>query len=93
MPGAASVGGTLVIVRDALDLLHAGRAVTLINTVPSTAAALVQRAAVPAPCASSVSAGEPLSRTLVAALFAGRAGGARVQPVRPVRRRRRIPPP
>ena len=65
-----SVGGTVVLARNVLDLLEQHRAagVTLINTVPSAMAELV-RAGCTLPNLLAVNlAGEPLPRTLVDAI-------------------------
>jgi amino acid adenylation domain-containing protein len=64
------VGGTVTIVRDALDLARDPVDVTLINTVPSAAQTLVQLDRVPTTVRVVNVAGEPLSRELVARLFA-----------------------
>jgi amino acid adenylation domain-containing protein len=67
-----SVGGTVILARDALALhgLPAASAVTLINTVPSAIAELLRLRALP-PSARTVNlAGEPLPGALARALYA-----------------------
>ncbi|MEE8586416.1 MAG: amino acid adenylation domain-containing protein, partial [Acidobacteriota bacterium] len=67
-----SIGGQVVLVRDALELARPGAAegVTLINTVPSAAAGLLQQGAFPASIRTVNLAGEALPRSLVEALYA-----------------------
>ena len=77
--GTLSWGGTVVLVGSALDLpdrpeLRASGAATLLNTVPSAAAALVRMGAVPKGLVQMNLAGEALSRTLVEELYAGGVG-------------------
>ena len=64
-------GGTCVLVQNALSLEHAlGRErVTLVNTVPSAAKALLQRGALPRSVAVLNLAGEPLKAALVDDLY------------------------
>jgi len=68
--GALSVGGSVRIVDDALDLVSVPRPVTLINTVPSVLKALVDVIGVPPGVRCVSVAGEPLNRQLVDRLFA-----------------------
>ncbi|MGH7579408.1 MAG: non-ribosomal peptide synthetase, partial [Gemmatimonadales bacterium] len=77
--GTLSWGGTVLLVESALELaerpdLQAPGAVTLLNTVPSVANALVRLGAVPPGLVRVNLAGEPVSRTLVEALYAAGAG-------------------
>jgi amino acid adenylation domain-containing protein len=77
--GTLSWGGTVLLLRSALDLperpdLRAPGAATLLNTVPSVAAALVRLGAVPPGLRRVNLAGEPVSRALVEALYAAGAG-------------------
>jgi amino acid adenylation domain-containing protein len=77
--GTLSWGGTVLLIGSALELserpdLRAPGAATLLNTVPSAAAALVRMGAVPAGLVRVNLAGEPVSRGLVEALYATGAG-------------------
>ncbi len=77
--GTLSWGGTVILLRTALELperpdLRAPGAATLLNTVPSVAAALVRLGAVPPGLVRVNLAGEPVSRTLVEELYAAGAG-------------------
>ncbi|HWX41169.1 MAG TPA: amino acid adenylation domain-containing protein, partial [Blastocatellia bacterium] len=65
-------GGTVVVVRNALELADAAQAnnVTLINTVPSAARELLRLNSVPGSVHTINLAGEPLSRLLVRDLYA-----------------------
>ena len=77
--GTLSWGGTVLLLRTALELperpdLRVPGAATLLNTVPSVAAALVRLGAVPPGLVRVNLAGEPVSRTLVEALYAAGAG-------------------
>jgi len=65
-----TVGGTVVIVRDALELVCRPVDITLINTVPSAISALVDAGAVPKTVHTVNLAGEPLKRALVERIFA-----------------------
>ncbi|HEX8697018.1 MAG TPA: amino acid adenylation domain-containing protein, partial [Longimicrobium sp.] len=66
-----SVGATVHLAADALELVTHPAPVTLVNTVPSAMKALVEAGGVP-PSARVVNlAGEPLKRALVEAIFAG----------------------
>jgi amino acid adenylation domain-containing protein/thioester reductase-like protein len=66
-----SSGGTVIIAQDALQLPHlpAASKVTLINTVPSAAATLLQANGIPASVHTVNLAGEPLQNTLVQQLY------------------------
>jgi amino acid adenylation domain-containing protein len=66
-----SCGGTCVLVQNALALEHAqGRErVSLVNTVPSAAKALLERGAIPRDVQVINLAGEPLKASLVDALY------------------------
>lgn len=64
-----TVGGTVRIVGDALDLARLPVEVTLINTVPSTMTALVEMGRVPKSVRHVNLAGEPLKRELVERIF------------------------
>ncbi len=67
-----TTGGTVVVVDNVLALTEdPGLAPTLVNTVPSALGVLLQRSAVPAGTRVVNVAGEPLSRELVNAVFAG----------------------
>jgi amino acid adenylation domain-containing protein len=77
--GTLSWGGTVLLVGSAMELperpdLRIPGAATLLNTVPSAAAALVGMGAVPAGLVRVNLAGEPVSRALVEALYAAGAG-------------------
>jgi amino acid adenylation domain-containing protein len=77
--GTLSWGGTVLLLRTALELperpeLRATGAATLLNTVPSVAAALVRLGAVPPELVRVNLAGEPVPRALVEALYAAGAG-------------------
>ncbi|MGH7580839.1 MAG: non-ribosomal peptide synthetase, partial [Gemmatimonadales bacterium] len=77
--GTLSWGGTVLLLRTALELperpdLRVPGAATLLNTVPSVAAALVRLGALPPGLARVNLAGEPVSRILVEALYAAGAG-------------------
>jgi amino acid adenylation domain-containing protein len=77
--GTLSWGGTVVLVEGALELadrpdLLAPGAATLLNTVPSAAAALVRLGRLPQGLLRVNLGGEPVSRTLVEALYAAGAG-------------------
>jgi amino acid adenylation domain-containing protein len=77
--GTLSWGGTVLLAESALELaerpeLRASGAATLLNTVPSAAAALVRLGAVPPGLVRVNLAGEPVSRALVEALYAAGAG-------------------
>ncbi|HSU17580.1 non-ribosomal peptide synthase/polyketide synthase [Longimicrobium sp.] len=65
-----SVGATVRVVRDALDLVHADVDATLVNTVPSAIKALVEAGRVPATVRTVNLAGEPLKQGLVERIFA-----------------------
>ncbi|MGA2351078.1 MAG: amino acid adenylation domain-containing protein [Terracidiphilus sp.] len=65
-----TVGGTVVIVRDALELVCRPVDITLINTVPSAISALVDAGAIPKTVHTVNLAGEPLKRALVEKIFA-----------------------
>ena len=65
-----SCGGTLVIVENALSLLEGHYDLTLINTVPSALAALLEHHAIPSGVQVINVAGEPLKRHLAERLFA-----------------------
>ncbi|HYH47265.1 MAG TPA: amino acid adenylation domain-containing protein, partial [Thermoanaerobaculia bacterium] len=73
-----SLGGTVVLVRDALALLEDGppadSEVTLINTVPSAIAEVVQAGRLPASVRTVNLAGEPLTGALARAVLAAGAG-------------------
>ena len=73
--GTLSWGGTVLLAGSALELqerleLRVQGAATLLNTVPSAAAALVRLGAVPAGIVRINLAGEPLPRDLVEKLYA-----------------------
>ena len=77
--GTLSWGGTVLLLGTALELterpdLCVPGAATLLNTVPSVAAALVRLGAVPAGLVRVNLAGEPLPRALVETLYAAGAG-------------------
>jgi amino acid adenylation domain-containing protein len=77
--GTLSWGGTVLLAGSALELperpdLRVPGAATLLNTVPSAAAALVRLGAVPPGLVRVNLAGEPVSRALVEALYAAGAG-------------------
>jgi amino acid adenylation domain-containing protein len=77
--GTLAWGGTVLLLRTALELperpdLRAPGAATLLNTVPSVAAALVRLGAVPPGLVRVNLAGEPVPRALVEALYATGAG-------------------
>jgi len=77
--GTLSWGGTVLLVGSPLELperpdLRVRGAATLLNTVPSAAAALVRLGAVPPGLVRVNLAGEPVSRALVEALYAAGAG-------------------
>jgi acyl-coenzyme A synthetase/AMP-(fatty) acid ligase len=77
--GTLSWGGTVLLVGSALELaeraeLGAPGAATLVNTVPSAAAALERLGAVPGGLVRVNLAGEPLGRALVEVLYAAGAG-------------------
>jgi len=64
-------GGTLILVRDALELLTLRSAgpVTMVNTVPSAMAELVRLSELPHSVSTVAVAGEPLSRPLVRQIY------------------------
>ncbi len=66
-----SCGGKVILVEDALQLLNlpAASEVTLINTVPSAIAALLQMNAIPTSVQTINLAGEPLQNALVQQLY------------------------
>uniref|UniRef100_UPI0011AEC37C non-ribosomal peptide synthetase n=1 Tax=Bradyrhizobium algeriense TaxID=634784 RepID=UPI0011AEC37C len=66
-----SQGGTLYLVEDALALAQTSLDVSLINTVPSAIAALVDQQAVPASTSVINLAGEPLTAGLIERVFEG----------------------
>jgi amino acid adenylation domain-containing protein len=72
------LGGTVVLVRDALALLEDGpaadSAVTLINTVPSALAEVVRAGRLPASVRTVNLAGEPLTGALARSVLAAGAG-------------------
>jgi amino acid adenylation domain-containing protein len=77
--GTLSWGGTVLLLRTAVELperpdLRAPGAATLLNTVPSVAAALLRLGAVPPGLERVNLAGEPVPRDLVEALYAAGAG-------------------
>ena len=63
-------GGSVVLVRNALELLHTVEKVTLINTVPTVAQALIDAGRVPSTAETINLAGEPLKRSLAEQIFA-----------------------
>src|SRR6267378_1323072 len=65
-----SVGATVRIAQDAVDLVSVPRGITLINTVPSVLKALADVNGVPKTVRWVNLAGEPLKRTLVEQIFA-----------------------
>jgi amino acid adenylation domain-containing protein len=65
-----TVGTTVKIVRDVLDMARARIDVTLINTVPSAMSALVEAGGLPSSVRLINLAGEPLKRTLVERVLA-----------------------
>ncbi|CAM2064459.1 Amino acid adenylation domain-containing protein [Sulfidibacter corallicola] len=75
--GTLAHGGTVVLAENALHLpeLPARDRITLINTVPSAMRELTRLAAIPASVVTVNLAGEPLSRSLVDAIFAGSSVG------------------
>ena len=77
--GTLSWGGTVILLRTALELperpdLGVPGSATLLNTVPSVAAALVRMGGLPPGLLRVNLAGEPVARSLVEALYAGGAG-------------------
>jgi non-ribosomal peptide synthetase component F len=73
--GTLTWGGTVLLIESALELperpdLQTRGAATLLNTVPSAAAALVRLGAVPPGLVRVNLAGEPVPRALVEALYA-----------------------
>ncbi|HWN42639.1 MAG TPA: amino acid adenylation domain-containing protein, partial [Thermoanaerobaculia bacterium] len=72
-----SLGGTVVLAGNALDLPALAEQVTLVNTVPSAMAELVRSGGLPASLRAVNLAGEPLPRELVERIHE-RAPGARV---------------
>ena len=73
-----TVGGTVQLIDSALTLGATRAPITLLNTVPSAAAALVGSGGIPATVRTVNLAGEPLPRTLVEALWAAHPGLATV---------------
>ncbi len=65
-----TVGATLQLVKNALELPAAEAGVSLVNTVPSAMKALVETDGVPATVRTVNLAGEPLKRVLVEQIFA-----------------------
>ncbi len=67
-----SVGGTVILAQNALDLINLPMAshVTLINTVPSALAALVRHHAIPTSVITINLAGEPLPHALAHEIYA-----------------------
>ena len=65
-----TVGASIQIVRNALDLVQTRHPVTLINTVPSAIQALLEAGGIPDTVRTVNLAGEPLKRALVERLFA-----------------------
>ena len=62
-------GGTVHVVADALSLIHQREAVSLVNTVPSAIASVLEHEALPC-CACTVNlAGEPLKAVLIGRLL------------------------
>src|SRR5437763_3905880 len=66
-----TIGGSVHIVANALDLAEGGADVTLINTVPSVMKTLLEERAVPAAVQAVNVGGELLRRELVESIFAG----------------------
>ncbi|MGD2114937.1 MAG: amino acid adenylation domain-containing protein, partial [Acidobacteriota bacterium] len=66
-----TLGGTVILARDVLDLpsLAAANEVTLVSTVPSAASALVRDGGLPATVRTLVLAGEALSASLVRTIY------------------------
>ncbi|MEO5330729.1 MAG: amino acid adenylation domain-containing protein [Magnetococcus sp. YQC-5] len=67
-----SWGGTVILVKDALELptaVAAGHRITLINTVPSAMAALLRLGALPDSVRLIILAGEPFKDTLAHAIY------------------------
>src|SRR5947209_10235 len=65
-----TIGGSVHIVANALDLAKGAADVTLINTVPSVMKTLMEERAVPASVQAVNVAGEPLRRELLESIFA-----------------------
>jgi amino acid adenylation domain-containing protein len=63
------VGGTVVLAQSILDLPNISHPITLINTVPSAGRALLELDAIPASVRTINLAGEPLSQSLVDAIY------------------------
>jgi amino acid adenylation domain-containing protein len=66
-----SRGGALHLVEDALSLVRDSQDVSIINTVPSAATALLNAKALPASIRTVNLAGEPLKASLIQAIFDG----------------------